>query len=450
MTILREVADFAAEVRIEDVPEEVVETLRLHLCDTLLAGFAGGRGREVEAIVKTVQGLCTNGPVPALGTALTASAPVAALVGCVAVRCTEIDDIHMESCVTPGAVVVPTALSMAHVVPGVDANQLLAALLVGYEVMTRFGRAANGPFVLYRGVWPTYFASSLAAAATSARILGLSTEETAHALGAAVTLTNGTSAKIAGLSSRWLTLGCSVQSAIVASAAAGRGYRGALRALDGPGTELNGVRIDTAKLIQDLGAEYETLKLSIKPYCAAKQTTSAIQAFVNILNRRSVDPNNMEQVIVAVPSYYSEMIDHPDLPGDAIGSIVSIQYQLALAAFHPDELTDTARHPIHDDASFVGLMSKVVVEVDETLKGYFPELWPARVVVRTADHTYSEEVHEVKGDYLNPFAWEDEIKKMTAVLSETTSIGLVTKLATVCRGLGRTTTVNDLLCHIGA
>src|SRR5206468_3611407 len=102
------------------------------------------------------------------------------------------------------SVVMPTALALSHGPTAGDPADFLAALLTGYEVLTRFGQAVAGPSILYRGIWPTYLAAPLGAAATASRLLGLSAEATAHALAAAVTLTSSTSGRARAPSSRWL------------------------------------------------------------------------------------------------------------------------------------------------------------------------------------------------------------------------------------------------------
>jgi 2-methylcitrate dehydratase PrpD len=55
-------------------------------------------------------------------------------------RLTEIDDIHCSSCVTAGAVVIPTAVIMARAL-GATSAQFAQALRNGYETMMRLGNS---------------------------------------------------------------------------------------------------------------------------------------------------------------------------------------------------------------------------------------------------------------------------------------------------------------------
>ena len=113
------------------------------------------------------------------------------------IRHTEIDDIHLRSCTTPSSVVV-CRLSLAHDLGEFDPEHVASAIWAGIELMTRLGAAVNGPNVLYRGVWPTYLAAPLGAAAVAARMWRLSEDATAHALSLALMLAAGRSGRFHG------------------------------------------------------------------------------------------------------------------------------------------------------------------------------------------------------------------------------------------------------------
>src|SRR5262249_57703913 len=101
---------------------------------------------------------------------------------CALARLSGVDDIHLASTTAPGAIVVPGAVSVASTLRNGDPDALAAAMIAGYEVMVRFGQAIDGPQVLYRGIWPTYFAAPLGIAAVAARLLDLDALQCAHAL----------------------------------------------------------------------------------------------------------------------------------------------------------------------------------------------------------------------------------------------------------------------------
>ena len=81
---------------------------------------------------------------------------------CALVRLSEIDDIDLASMTTPGSIVIPAAMTLAATLPDADVGDVAAAMLAGYEAMIRLGLAIKGPNILYRGIWPTYFAAGFA------------------------------------------------------------------------------------------------------------------------------------------------------------------------------------------------------------------------------------------------------------------------------------------------
>ena len=220
MSILRDLAAFVCGASAQSLSEADRATQRRHVADTLIAAVAGSRTSE--------------------GRALRALLPHAALIDAIGmqaavIRHTEIDDIHTRSCTTPSSVTVPTALVLARDRGIHDPNEVASAIWVGTELLTRLGVAINGATVLYRGVWPTYFAAPLAAAAIAARLWRLSVEETAHALSLALMLSAGRSGRFQGkIPGRSVILSIAVTAGLRAAAAAHEGVGGDPDLLDGP------------------------------------------------------------------------------------------------------------------------------------------------------------------------------------------------------------------------
>lgn len=450
MAVLEQLAAFVAEARWDDVPEAARDALRLHVFDTLVALRIGVATAEGQAAAALVTDVAADGPACLPGLGLRAPAPLAALAGCAAARCTEIDDIHLESCTTPGAVVVPTALAVAQH-PAADPEACLMAALVGYEVVTRFGRAVDGPTILYRGVWPTYLAAGLGAAAVAARLLGLSAAQTADALAAALMLATGTTARGRAPAARWLAVGCAAQNGVLAALGARRGFHGDLALLDGGWSRATGIALDPAPLAADLGVHYAIERVSLKPYCSAKQATAAIAGLVALLAETGLPPDGIERVTVAVPPAYAPMIDQPAPARERLATIVSAPYQLALAALYPDELRDVRRPTLHhDEPAFQAFMARVAVVPEPALAAYYPAAWPARVTVRASDREWTREVRATWGDPGQPPTWAEVEAKAQAVLAGVVAPAAVARLAATCRALGAPAGLADLLAACGA
>src|SRR5438132_81900 len=169
MTALEKLGRYVAE---SSQPSDPLRDLvELHLIDTVGAWIASTRTSEGANLLRFRAMMCANGRA---GEALALDLATR----CALARLSEIDDIHLPSMTTPGAIVIPGALTLAGALPAVAADDVIAAILAGTEAMTRLGRAIDGPAILYRGVWPTYFAAPFGMAAAAARLLRLDGEAT--------------------------------------------------------------------------------------------------------------------------------------------------------------------------------------------------------------------------------------------------------------------------------
>jgi 2-methylcitrate dehydratase PrpD len=376
MTILEDWGVWLAQCDGGAIGSSERDRLERALVDTLCASLGSFQTDDSALLAKA--GRVSRAPLFG-GTAIDRAAFA---VG--ATRSSEIDDIHMRSCTTPGALVVPTALALAPLAKA-DAETTAAAIAAGYGVTMRFGLSVEGPKILYRGIWPTYLALPLATAAVSARLLKLDATATANALAIALAAMAGRPGQHRERSARWLLVALSARTGMAAALAAADGMVGDLAMLDGDFMQrAHGIAFDDRAFDRRNSPVAMLAEISIKPWCAAKQTVAAITGFRDIL-AGGVQIESITAIAVATPPAYSRMIA-PRGPGAGHTSrIVAIDYQLALAALKPEGLDDVRRPDESTDLEFAALMKKVSLEEDAGLTGDYPAHWPARVTVTTRD-----------------------------------------------------------------
>ncbi|MBI3054199.1 MAG: MmgE/PrpD family protein [Betaproteobacteria bacterium] len=180
----RALARFAANLNYEVLPPAVIERARVHLLDglgCLLAGTMGGPGRSAADMVAA---LCTQGGEATVFTGCTRGSPRdAAFVNAMTLYSVGLNDIHTESVSHPGGCIIPVVLATGEA-GGARGRDLLVAMIVGYEVMCRIGRAVM-PSHRERGFHPTGTCGTFGAAAAASRMMGFGANETANALGIA-------------------------------------------------------------------------------------------------------------------------------------------------------------------------------------------------------------------------------------------------------------------------
>jgi 2-methylcitrate dehydratase PrpD len=384
VSLFGELAAFVARAKASNLPAADWERLRLHFIDTVVAARVGALIPEGKAL----QSLGDDG-APAIRIGRQAAA----------IRLTEIDDIHLPSCTTPSAGVVPVALMLAAREQKFDPGEVASAIWVGTEIMTRIGVAVRGPQILYRGIWPTYLAAPVAAAATSARLMGLSEAHTGHALSLAVMLMAGGVGRIHGApSGRWFLYANAVAAGVAAAEAARADYRGDADILDKTWlTDSHGIALDHQRLTEKLGVGTVYAALSLKPFCSAKQGIAAIEAFRAILDR-GVRAETIGKVRVRVPPAYAGMIATRAEPGARQSTMVSVAHQIALAALAADRLYDVDRSVAKADIEVVQFAAKVEIAADVRLDAYYPQHWPAEVDVEAGGEVHQQRIVEAIGD----------------------------------------------------
>jgi 2-methylcitrate dehydratase PrpD len=451
MTLLDDLAAFVSSVSLNALSPSTIEQLEVHLFDSLGALAVGATTAEARAAYEWVKGIGLDQVSvqgPSAGTFFSAPLPYSLFLTCVATRLTEVDDIDLTSCTTPASVVVPSALCVARSTRS-SGKQVLEALAAGYDIVTRLGAAVHGPKILYRGVWPTYLCGPMGAAAVCSKILGLTLKQTREALAISLTLSSGLAGRVReGLSSRWITLGWGVQNGLFAALAAARGFCGDSTLLDGLFLSTFGLDLDSRLLLEGLGRDYKVETVGLKPYCTARQALATVEAFQILLKGSRLDPADIESIDVTVPEQYSHMIDKGAFPEDRLGSITSVQYQLALAAYYEDDLFDIHRKLLRNEERVHRLMQKVGVRPSSDLAAMFPQKWAGKISLRALGRTYEQTVLTPKGDSNQPMGWNDVQEKIKRLNRSVLAPSEVEKLGDAVKTLKSSQLVEDLIENI--
>ena len=395
MTALERVAAFVQSPDLDRMPRDRFERVKRHVLDTWAAQAAGSRTEAGEAAGQLLAPI--DGTIPLI------------MARCAQARCTEIDDIHLTSCTTPGSVVVTSALALAFARRAagerVLVRDLCAAVLAGYESMIRLGVAIDGPTVLHTGVWPTAFTAAFGSAAAAGRLLALSVEQTAGALATSLAFAQARAvASSPPRSARWLSLGIAAASGVAAACAAGAGLTGALD---------TGAWSD--RLTRGLGRQYLFDAIGMKPYPTARQALAAIEAARRIVSEEQIATHDIARIVVSLPERQRVIVDRRGFPQTRFDSIANVRYQIALAIAAPERLLDVRRTPPFDSASVRRLMTAIRVTRARDLDARYPRVWPARVEIHVGRRRYVRTVLHPRGDARQPLNWNDVVSKAMAI-----------------------------------
>jgi len=378
MDPISEIVHYIRRIRYEDLAEEAVEAARKTLVDTLGAGIAGSSapmGRMAAEMVRDCGGkkqstiLVYGDKVPV---------QEAAFANAIMSRCRELDDCHMGSkrpCGGHGGhanvVVVPASLAMLEVAPApVSGRKLILAIAVGGDLIIRLRLAAGEAGEIG---WMGETLAPFGVVASAAKLFDLSEEVVTNAIGAAYTFCSGTGAGITdGAWSLWLSAGLGARSGVVAVDLARRGYQGprspflgrfGLYPLYFRGEYLESV------LLSDLGTEFESANVRIKPYSSCMCTHSAIYTTLEIIKRHKIRAEQIERINVKTNSFYlwTVVLDENGRPKHTPRNVCDAQFSMpftiATAIMKGAVLPDILTSETLDDREILGLSQRVVVEV---------------------------------------------------------------------------------------
>lgn len=417
MTALESLAELVHDVEPETLSDSTLEKVKLHLLDTVGAMIAGADLEEGRTLARLLQEHEDPRGIALPGFSTRTRVDTAILASVAACRATEMDDIHLASCTTPGSVIVPTALALAAAGAIASPMELAAAIVAGYEALIRVGVAIDGPSVLSKRVWPTLFAAPVASAAVCSRAHRLGVRETAGAFATALASTSGTPIRPRSAdTSRWLTLGAAARSGVLAVDAARAGILGPTDLLEQNECRLSGVPINTEPLM-DRDAHQLLEEAGLKPYPVARQALSAVEACRELREGLELDASAVDEIVVSVPEPQRRIIDRPEVPETRMASIVSVQYQVALAFVAPEKLCDVYRTPPYVNDAVRELMARVRIEAAPDLEPHYPRVWPARVEIKSGDERYELELLHPTGDVESDFGWDEVREKFLRVVA---------------------------------
>lgn len=232
-----DIADTLASFVVEadaDAPE-LRSKARILLADAISLAVGA---REAPGVPRLVQGLSGGGSGEHLVWMTgegTASAGDAALLNGVCTHARFQDDTDMTSWSHPASFVIPAAAAASELADATLAS-VLDGIAVGYAILnwaSAEGRVAEA--VIQRGFRGSPTFGPLASCAAACRILGLTQEQSAHALRASALLGRGTLHSVGAGGEDWrLHNGGAARDGLTSALAAGAGMRGGTEAFEGP------------------------------------------------------------------------------------------------------------------------------------------------------------------------------------------------------------------------
>ena len=411
-TISEQLADFLTELSFDHLPGDSVGMAKLCFLDWLGSAIAGAPAKSTEAMLAVARDLGGNEEATLVPNGKKTSAFLAALVNGAASHVVEMDDLHKASIVHPAAPVMPAALAVAER-EGASGEDLVAAIVAGYEVAIRCGEAMGTSHYKY---WhSTATCGTFGAAAAAGKLLGLERDQLVAAFGSAGTQAAGLWAFLAeGTMSKQLHPAKAAADGLLSALLAQQGFTGASRIFEDEKGFCRAMaqEADLTRLTDGLGKPpFRIQETCFKSHAACYHIHSAIDAALQICREHTVAGNSVQAITARLYGVAVELLGNVQ-PANPYVAKFHVPFCLATAvqygAVGVDAFTEErlASNVLRD------LMAKATLAHDPELDKDHPAKFPAIVeIVTKAGDKYSARVDYPKGDSKNPMTSEELVAK---------------------------------------
>ncbi|MBT8436808.1 MAG: MmgE/PrpD family protein [Gammaproteobacteria bacterium] len=354
--------ELIALIRSKPVSDQDLQQAALFSLDAIACAYAG----SATGVGEILRGWAAQGDMDGKRQAL--------LMGALT-HITETDDLHRASVTHPGCVVVPAVLSLGAKL-GSGNEQMLIAILHGFEAMCRIG-AAVGPS--HYKVWHnTATCGPFGSAMAAATLLALDDEQTLDALGNAGTQSSGFWQFMeTGAMSKHLHAGRACESGMLAAELAAQGFTGSPEILEGKKGFFAAMCADPkpSNILDDAGASWQLRLTSIKPWPSCRHTHPIIDCALEL--HPLLDGNPVQKIEIRTYQAALDVCDYPE-PETEYQAKFSLYHTAAIALLDGEVGLDSFNSEAR--ARSASLRRQTRVSITDPYAASYPVSWGAEVV----------------------------------------------------------------------
>jgi 2-methylcitrate dehydratase PrpD len=404
-----QVAQYAASLRYDDIPPDVVDRAKQCIADTIAAIIFGYDLPWSRIVVAFAEKNGPGGKSRILGPGgASVQPPAAALANGTLAHAFEMDNLTWPSTgVHPGATLLASGLAVAQE-RGIGGRGLIAAFVAGSEVMIRIGRATHHSNE-GRGFHAPGTTGPFGAAVACGRLMGFDAERMRNALGIAGSLAcgllefarSGTGAMV-----KRLHLGRAAESGVLAASLAADGFTGPASVLEGEFGFLRvycGDDFDRAELTRALGESYATRTIMLKRFPCHITAHTSVQAILELRAEHGYAGADVAAIHIAGNDRMARVNNIPS-PADIMMAQYSIPFCVALAHVRDARDPRSFNADALRDPQVRSLAERVTITVGEDR----PAPLAAVVTVTLRDgRVLKRSVADFKGTPESPLDWNE-------------------------------------------
>jgi len=420
MDYTERLANLCAGVSVDRLSSEVIQKAKLCILDFVANVYGSMELDAVRGVAAYIRSLGGAESATALGWGFKTGTLNAAFINGTTAEAIEAQDGLRFGGNHPGTAVIPASIVVAEDL-GLGGKDVIEAVVAGYDAANRVA-AAMHPRHTLSGFLPTGTCGTFGAAAAVARLKGLDIEGMLNTLGNAGYILPISMAEqlMGGYTIKIVQGGQAAAAGIMAAGLAASGITGEPYVLEG--SDLKGgftqITTDTKpnleKITEGLGEHYTIMDVYFKPYTACRHTHGAIQATLELIKERPIDPSEIKGVKVYT---YGMAVIAVGKGVEQKDTFVSAQFSIPYCVsaclidkeFGPRQLKEERMA----DPAVITLSKKISAQMDDELNKVYPDLTSSRVEVTLKDgKKLVKQIDIPKGDPRDPMTEKDLCAKV--------------------------------------
>lgn len=424
-SISRTWAEFAAQLKFEQIDTESVVHAKRFLLDSCGCALGGFYHEDVQIMRKVITDFGGNNKCTIWSSGEKTSAYFATLINSLAIRVMDYNDIYWDADPSHPSDLIPIATSIGEPYNRTG-QEVIAGIVLAYELEMRLCEFGV-PGIRERG-WHHASLTQIASPVVAGFMMGLDVEQIVNAIGISTCHSMTMGAVAAGkLTMMKNTVDPMAASAgVFAARLARHGYIGTELIMEGKEgfCQLLGPSWDMGKLTDGLGKSWKIGQCAYKAFPTEALTHSPISAALDLVKTHDIKADKVTHVKVRTIARAKDILADPTKyhPETKETADHSLPYVIGAAIMDrmitPLQFTHERIH----DPKLQTLLQKIEVAADAGYEKQFPAKKLSGVSITTADgKTVEKEVEFPKGYPANPMTNADLEEKFRALTSEVMS-----------------------------
>ena len=443
-SISRTIAQFALNLRYEDLPAEVIHEVKRFLYDSIGCAYGGYHTNDVNWLKEIYDTMGGTEEATLIGFGKKMPAVNATLINSLMIRALDFNDIYWKDDPSHPSDIIPAALSVGELV-GASMKDVIVAIVLAYEFEMRLCLFAK-PGIRERK-WHHATLTQFVSPIVAGKMLGLNEDQMVNAIGISGSHSHTIGCPTAGkLTMMKNTVDpMATQAGVFAALMAQKGYSGTEKVFEGKegfmdcfgGWDYKNEKVkpvemegrdgisewswDVDALIGGLGESWKILECGMKAFPTEALTHTHLSATLKVVTENNIPSAEIEEVtITTLAQAYDILFDpHKYRPETRETADHSLPYCIAAALVDHKITTQSFSDEKLKDPRIWEVIDKIKGQPSQEFEAMFPAKQPSRVVVKTIDgREFSEYLEYPKGDPREPMTEEDLDNKFSGLSQE--------------------------------